>query len=387
MTPLDSQVYYTGIYWNSYDRVIRHLNRRAYDGEHGSWWQYVRSMRAQPYERALSLNCGTGWVERDLIEDDLVRSIVALDYLDDLLDTARSASVGLPIEYLQANVNIAELPAGPFDLAVNHAAGHHITNVDAVFRQLGERLGDDGTLLTWDYTGPHRNQYGRRAWEAAAEVNLRLPEAYRSTMDYPHLRTMLVTDPTEAVHSELLDETMDRYFTHTHRRRLGGPIAYHLLTHNERLYNAPDDVRDNLIDIVLSADVAHVEEFPEDNLFTFAISHPRRQSEFDTRLLDRWTRAEGEREKNAAANEGRYYTPTVIEQLMYGDEETTQSEPPEPVFDWTPNDAARQGVRFNLSSFARSIALRLPVLLVPLNVARRLTGRLRRSPLSEPAES
>jgi SAM-dependent methyltransferase len=386
MTPLDSQVYYTGIYWNSYDRVIRHLNRRAYDSEDGSWWQFARSQRANPYERALSLNCGTGWVERDLIRDDLVRSIVALDYLDDLLDTARTASVGLPIEYVQADVNVANLPAGPFDLAVNHAAGHHITNVDAVFRRLGELLGEDGTLVTWDYTGPHRNQYGRRAWEAAAQVNLRLPEEYRSPMDYPHLRTMLVTDPTEAVHSELVDETMDRYFTHTHRRRLGGPIAYHLLTHNERLYNAPTDERDDLIDIVLSADVAHVDEFPEDNLFTFAISHPRRVSEFDFRLLDQWSRKEVQREEEAAANDGRYYVPTVIEQLMYGDEETNETEQPEPVFDWTPNDAARQGLRFNLSSFVRSFALRFPVLLVPLNVARRLTRRSHPSPASEPAD-
>lgn len=372
-------MYYTGIFWNSYEQVIAHLNQRAYDLESGSWVEHLRTRRTEPYERALSLNCGNGWVERSLVAAGVVRSIVAVDFLEPLLQTAREASVGQPIEFVQMDTNAAEFPPGPYDLVVNHAAGHHIANLDRVFRRLRELLEPDGTLVTWDYTGPHRNQYGRRIWEAAHAVNRRLPVEYRSPMAYPHLPTMLVADPTEAVHSELLLETMDRYFVPIHQRSLGGPIAYLLLTHNERLYAAPPEERDPLVRMILAADIEHIENFPEDNLFTFAISRPRPATELAPEMLARWARAEDEREQQAAAGDGRYYLPTPIQLAEYG----AGSGAPSPAgSEPTPYEAALRGVRFNAAALVRSVAIRVPAVIPVLralrSAARAVGGRRRR---------
>ena len=43
-----------------------------------------------------------------------------------------------------------------------------------MFRKLHSLLPPHGRLLVWDYTGPHRNQYGSRMWAAATAVNAAL---------------------------------------------------------------------------------------------------------------------------------------------------------------------------------------------------------------------
>ena len=83
---------------------------------------------------------------------------------------------------------------------MNHAAGHHISHIDRVFRALAARLRPDGVFVSWDYVGPHRNQYPGDMWEAAHRVNVTLPAELRSPMHYPLLEEMLTGDPTEAVH-------------------------------------------------------------------------------------------------------------------------------------------------------------------------------------------
>jgi hypothetical protein len=200
-------------------------------------------------------------------------------------------------------------------------------------------------------------------WEAAHRVNTMLPEQYRSSMAYPHLPTMLVSDPSEAVHSELILDTMDRYFTHVHQRQLGGPIAYLVLTHNEALFTAPPDVRDPLVEMVIDADVAHIERYPEDNLFSFLLSRPRPASELDPVRLEMWTRAEREREEAASVHGGRYYLPSVVELRVY----ETPSEPGSS----TP-DAAPGGIRFHAVALLRAVGIRFPALLSAYRGARRL---------------
>ncbi len=114
---------------------------------------------------------------------------VGIDYSDDLLEEARreAGTLGLPLTYHQMNVNTAEFPPGPFDLVVNYAAAHHIAMIDRVFRRICTMLPEDGCFLSFDYVGPHRNQYSTVAWERAWAVNNELPEHLRQSMAYPNV--------------------------------------------------------------------------------------------------------------------------------------------------------------------------------------------------------
>ena len=64
---------------------------------------------------------------------------------------------------------------------VNHAAAHHISMIDRVFREICRLLPEDGCFLSMDYVGPHRNQYTSAAWERAWSVNDELPAQVRQS--------------------------------------------------------------------------------------------------------------------------------------------------------------------------------------------------------------
>jgi SAM-dependent methyltransferase len=315
----NAAVYYTGRYWNDLKAVRDRLNERVAGDPDVEWSTHFARRTGRTFGRALILNCGNGHVERGLVRDGVVAEAVGIDYSHDLLDEARreAAADGLPLRYHQMDVNTVAFPDDEFDLVVNFAAGHHIACIDRVFRELCRRLPDDGWFVAWDYIGAHRNQYPYEAWEAAHQLNQGLPERFRQDMRYPHLPTMLATDPTEAIHAELIEETFRRYFTVDELVRLGGEIAYPLLTHNDAFWAQPDDEdRAAVVEQILDADAAYLAGHPATTLFAYFAGQPDKGVLDRADELDRWRAAEDERESAGAANGGEYYPRTALQAAM-----------------------------------------------------------------------
>jgi SAM-dependent methyltransferase len=354
--------------------VIRHLNQRAYDSEDGNWLEFVRRLRGRPFDRALSLNCGIGWLERDVVISEVAKEVVAIDFLADLLATARVGTQGLPIEYHQMDTNLAVFPDGPYDCIINHAAGHHLANLDRVFRASAALLPPEGWLLTWDYTGPHRNQYGERIWRAASRKWI-APLIFVRQCRIRTCQRCSPTDPTEAIHSELILATMDRYFLTEHFRRLGGPIAYLLLTHNQALFDAPNqsEMRSSIVlrrtncmwrsirKTVCSRSASPVRETVK--VLTLSTRHGERE--------------ELDREAAAHAGDGRYYLFTTVAIGEYPDlagrdssGSTGGSEEPSAA-------AASTSLSVTGLAFARAVAARIPGGTRAGRAMRRLLRKLR----------
>ena len=209
-----ADVYYKSTYWNDYDVIKGAINKRISGEESTDWMAYFRATHGgRRFHRALILNCGNGWVERDLFEHHhLFETCVGLDTSEAFLDEARKNAPSSGFTYIHHDINSDPLPDGPFDLVVNHAAAHHIAYLDHVFLGLHKILTADGVFLSYDYIGPHRNQYPYSDWDLIVEINDGLPEHLRSKLIYPHLPSVLKMDPTEAIHSELTIEVTKRYF-------------------------------------------------------------------------------------------------------------------------------------------------------------------------------
>ncbi len=316
---VSSTVYYRDRYWNEHPLVVEQLNRRATGAAHPGWMDHLlRHHGGRPYRRALILNCGNGWVERDLLRLGVIEAAVGIDLLPDLLDDARAraAAEGLALEYRCTDINADPLD-DDYDLVVNHAAGHHIARIDQVFRRIAAHLPADGAFVSWDYVGPHRNQYTAAQWEIAHELNQTLPTDLRAELIYPSMAAMLADDPSEAVHSELILPVMRRYFTLVHEHALGGVPGYLLLTHNPRLLDGGDDPRvDDAVRRILSVDELLVEQDPSSTLFAYVIAHPKARVLDDSETLAAWAAEEEQRERRAEADGGRYYPPTMIADLL-----------------------------------------------------------------------
>lgn len=308
--------YYQGHYWNDLQRVRDLLNERC-TGDPSRAWQDHLLAEHGPFERALVLNCGNGWVERELVDRGLITSGVGVDYSEDLLAQARSASADAhpTLEYRRCDTNTADFPDGEFDLVVNHAAMHHVAYVDRVMRAICELLPSEGVFVSYDYVGPHRNQYTAAQWEAAWLVNESLPTELRQAMAYPSMTAMLADDPTEAVHSELVMSTMRRYFAIVYEARLGGALAYPLLTHNTALHSYPEEEVVEAVESIMAADLELSVEGDLGTFFAYVVARPDKGSLRRVDDLNRWADEEDAREAAAAASDGVYYPPTMMSTL------------------------------------------------------------------------
>jgi SAM-dependent methyltransferase len=305
-------------YWNSLPRVIEHINRRTSGDPSVDWKKDVRNRRGVPFERALVLNCGSGWVERELVEIGAVKSVIATDISESLVDFARSKAneQQLPIEYVVRDANAEPLPLDGVDLVINHAACHHLARLDRVLGSIADALPDDGWFVSFDYVGAHRNQYPAEQWEAAVFLNDELPAHLQSKMSYPHLKTMLASDPSEAIHSELFLEVHDRYFAPVENRPIGGWLAYLILTGNDGLFDHLGPEADHWVERVLAADQAAVHANPAHTLFSYVIGQPRRPSP-SAEQRAAWAEEEAQREEMASRNGGTYYPNTVIARALH----------------------------------------------------------------------
>src|SRR5689334_14574074 len=102
----NSQVYYQGQYWNDFHRVLEYMCEN-FTGDRKKWWvqDFQERFCKKPFEHALVLNCGNGWVEREFLDKGIVKRATAFDYSMDLLKIAQNRREGRQILYFQADVN------------------------------------------------------------------------------------------------------------------------------------------------------------------------------------------------------------------------------------------------------------------------------------------
>ncbi len=319
-TPGGVDYYRDTVYWEEFPEVAARLNDRLTGDPSRDWMELVRDHVGITLKHALVPNCGNGRIERQLHERGLLERATGLDIGESMLDEARGAATaaGLPFEYRRADINDvgeAEPMFGDYDAVVAVAALHHIRYIDRVLRNFCRLLGDDGWFITYDYVGAQRNQWPWEQWEAVVALNDTLPEPYRQVLVYPHLPTMLHDDPTEAIHSELIVPTWDRYFTTEVDVPLGGALAYPLLTHNVALHRAPMAERAAIVGRVLDADAAFCTAHPSSNVTLVRMGRTRPTALDDEARLSAWTTDEDEREAAADANGGLYAPLTALQRL------------------------------------------------------------------------
>lgn len=118
---------------------------------------------------------------------------------------------------------------------------------------------------------------------------------------HAHLPTMLVADPSEAQHSELIMETLRRYFFVLLLRPLGGAIAYPILTHNKNLHNVPYNMSQDSCRALMEIDREWLEGDYGRSVFAFIISTPLKGGIPTKKYADLLRNHEDSREKGNKA--------------------------------------------------------------------------------------
>ncbi len=310
--PTSSSVYYKDRYWNDHQLTIDYMSRLVTDlptDKPRFWMAHVKSVyfAEQPARRALFINCGNGWAERDLYDLGVFESGIGYDYSHDLLKQAQTAAGSRKLSYFRADCNALELPENHFDLIVNVAAMHHVQFINRMHEKLARALTPDGYFINFDYVGPHRNQYSKEHFATMVQINDTLPKSIQNDhLVPPHLETMLATDPTEAIHSELIMEMFERFFIPVERKDLNGGIAYQILHNNHELLTLDLPAAHAYLQSLLEQDELYSLNKLVPTLFSFFVGRPRKSVLENTTALSLYTQDEMVREEYAKGHAGRY---------------------------------------------------------------------------------
>jgi SAM-dependent methyltransferase len=304
----NSAVYYSYQYWNDLPQVVAYMSEN-FTGHPGKWWvdDFKERFCQTPLARVLVLNCGNGWVERELVDKGMALAVTAFDYSADLLRAAMEARDRRPIHYVRADANTVSFAPEAFDAVFNVAALHHVQYLNRLCRELCQSLKPTGVLVNFDYIGPHRNQYSRAHWRRIVRANRQLPaEVRKARLLRPHLPSLLKSDPTEAIHSDLILPVVGRYFDIVERHDTGGGIAYEILTHNPAVHTLGPERADLHIRRILAWDRHDTIRGLVPPLYSYFLAYPRPAVLRDAAALQAFQEDEDRREARSRAWGGVY---------------------------------------------------------------------------------
>lgn len=178
------------------------------------------------FKRALSIGCGAGALERQLVARGLVEEIDAFDGSMVSLRLARkeadASGNGKKIRYFAADFNEPVLPRRRYDIVFFHQSAHHVGKLEKLYRAVLRALAPGGIVYLDEYVGPSRFEWRddliatQRAELAAIDPALRL----RDDLPYP----IQEDDPSEAIRSSDIEPQLRIGFDVMTRRPYGGTL-------------------------------------------------------------------------------------------------------------------------------------------------------------------
>jgi SAM-dependent methyltransferase len=203
-----------------------------------------------PCERALSLGCGGGNLERALLAMGAAREIDAYDASPESIrlarELARAAGLDERIHYHLADLNRVELPPAAYDYAVAKMALHHFERLEHVYEQVARALKPGGLFMFNEFVGPSRFQWTDLQLQLANQLLELIPAAQRRRaplprFERPSVRDVVEDDPTEAVRSAEILPLAERWFEIVEIRPYGGTLLNLLLTQMMPTFDLEDE--------------------------------------------------------------------------------------------------------------------------------------------------
>ena len=191
-----------------------------------------------PVERALSLGCGGGNLERALIDLGATERIDGCDISTESIllarDQAAAAGVSESIDYRVQDIEQLELPAARYDFVVVKMALHHFQNLEHIYAQIERGLKPGGLLMFNEFVGPSRFQWPPIQLERMNGLFERLPREIRDQAPYTRIyrraeEDMIATDPSEAARSAEIVPLLFERFDVLEYKPYGGTLLHIVL--------------------------------------------------------------------------------------------------------------------------------------------------------------
>lgn len=250
--------------WMGHPPIRRYLNTLIGGSEH-DWpfnW-FVRFLAGRRFHRVLSIGCGTGALERDLIRRNIADRVDAFDGSITSLAVARELArtdggFHEQIGYFAADFNRPALPRHSYDAVFFHHSLHHVAKIEKLLRAVMHTLKPEGMLYIDEYVGPSRTWWTDERFAPVRKLFKEIvPPEVRLVSDLP--LPVVYEDPSEAVRSGEILEQLKIGFDIVEHRAYGGNLLS-VICPAVRWDRAPDDLIERLIAAerdLLSSGVPH----------------------------------------------------------------------------------------------------------------------------------
>jgi SAM-dependent methyltransferase len=215
---------YSHVNWMFHPAVREYIN-----GSLGGQWPiqwFEQRFPRRRFARALSIGCGPGAFERDVIRRDLCGTIDGLDASIQSLATATAAAREAPyagrIRYFAADFNRLSLPRETYDIVFFQQSLHHVAKLERVLSAVARALKPGGLVYLDEYIGPSRHEWTDELVREIREFHSQLDPRIRTRdwLPYP----VENADPSEAIRSGEIVEQLGVGFQTLHFRGYGGNL-------------------------------------------------------------------------------------------------------------------------------------------------------------------
>jgi glycosyltransferase involved in cell wall biosynthesis/SAM-dependent methyltransferase len=232
--------------WLDHRAIQRlYINPMVADSPDETWFPYVaRTYFPEPVEKALSLGCGGGALERHALSLGICESFDAYDISEGSVEAAREeaqkADLLDRINYVVADLNEISLEESAYDAVFASMSIHHLKNLEGVFSELNKALKPGGLFVFNEFVGPSQFQWTERQLALANELLVSIPERYRVTergnvlreIRRSSIQRMNEIDPSESIRSAEIMPLVERHFDVVERRDYGGTLLHLVMTTN-----------------------------------------------------------------------------------------------------------------------------------------------------------
>ena len=219
-------------------------------------------------ECGLSLACGHGSLERQMLRRGWARTMHGFDLSAGAVENARklAAEDGMDdrVEYWVGNFNEPDLPDARYDAVFSYSASHHCAALERMFDAVRRTLKPDGLFVINEYMGPSQFQFPQSQIDVINEILAILPAKYRlsineSKPDKPvykerfhpiDTRDLEARDPSEAIRSGEIRSVFGDYFERVDYRPYGGNLFQFLMSGIVGNFDPDDESDTSLIEMI-----------------------------------------------------------------------------------------------------------------------------------------
>lgn len=235
--------------WMSHPLVRERINRRI-SGDHQVWtttWLKRRIADRLPLARTMSIGCGTGSFERDIVRLGIVEHVTGVELSPNCVEVATreaaAAGYAAAIDYRVGDAWKAISEARDLDAIFFHASLHHFDHLRAMSRLLAAALRPGGLLYLDEYVGTARDEWRLRDLALLNFLYYRLPKSVRRV---GRIRAPINReDPTEAVESSGILPAIRSEFDVLEQRDYGGNLCSVIYANLRRPSHSPPSPRED----------------------------------------------------------------------------------------------------------------------------------------------